>query len=137
MIVLAPATVQEAVDMTYEAFDLAQRDRNPVLILADGVLGTIMEPVELPPMRTEEEVRELREAAKDWALSGHPAEEKKLTLPGGWRGQEERCKANAAMYETWEFRPRGEVSGPPAEEGRLPGGNDPAADSITFSIQEF
>lgn len=102
MIVLAPATVQEAVDMTYEAFDLAQRDRNPVLILADGVLGTIMEPVELPPMRTEEEIRELREAAKDWALSGHRASEKKLTLPGGWRGQEERCKANAAMYETWE-----------------------------------
>lgn len=102
MIVLAPATVQEAVDMTYQAFDLAQRDRNPVLILADGVLGTIMEPVELPLMRPEEELKKLREETKDWALKGHKAAEKKLILPGGWQGQEDRCKANAAMYETWE-----------------------------------
>lgn len=102
MIVLAPSTVQEAADMTYMAFDLAQRDRNPVLILADGVLGTIMEPVELPPMRSKEEIQELKEASKSWALTGHAAEEKKLILPGGWKGQEDRCKANAAMYETWE-----------------------------------
>lgn len=102
MIVLAPATVQEAVDMTYQAFDLAQRDRNPVLILADGVLGTIMEPVELPPMRSDEELEKLREETKDWALRGHKAKEKKLILPGGWQGQEDRCKANAAMYDTWE-----------------------------------
>ena len=60
MMVFAPATVQEAVDMTYAAFDYAQRDRNPVLILADGVLGTIMEPVELPEMRSDEEVKRLK-----------------------------------------------------------------------------
>lgn len=102
MLVFAPATVQEAVDMTYAAFDYAQRDRNPVLILADGVLGTIMEPVELPPMRSEEEVRALKEALSDWTLTGHKAEEKALILPGGWAGQEERCKRNAEMYSTWE-----------------------------------
>ena len=56
MMVFAPATVQEAVDMTYAAFDYAQRDRNPVLILADGVLGTIMEPVELPDLKGREEI---------------------------------------------------------------------------------
>ena len=65
MMVFAPATVQEAVDMTYAAFDYAQRDRNPVLILADGVLGTIMEPVELP----EHKDRKLPE--KPWAACGH------------------------------------------------------------------
>ncbi len=102
MMVFAPATVQEAVDMTYAAFDYAQRDRNPVLILADGVLGTIMEPVELPEMRSEGEVKALRDALSGWALVGHRAEEKSLILPGGWSGQEDRCKANAAMYETWE-----------------------------------
>lgn len=48
MRVFSPSTVQEAVDMTYAAFDLAQQDRNPVLILTDGVMGTIMEPVALP-----------------------------------------------------------------------------------------
>lgn len=102
MMVFAPATVQEAADMTYQAFDYAQRDRNPVLILADGVLGTIMEPVELPEARSDAEIRALKEALRDWALIGHKAEEKSLILPGGWAGQEDRCKANAAMYETWE-----------------------------------
>lgn len=57
MRVFSPSTVQEAVDMTYAAFDLAQQDRNPVLILTDGVMGTIMEPVALPPERSAEEVK--------------------------------------------------------------------------------
>ena len=100
--VFAPATVQEAVDMTYAAFDYAQRDRNPVLILTDGVLGTIMEPVSLPEMRSDEEVKRLKDELSDWALVGHPADKKALILPGGWTGQEDRCKANAAMYDTWE-----------------------------------
>lgn len=102
MMVFAPDTVQEAVDMTYAAFDYAQRDRNPVLILTDGVLGTIMEPVSLPEMRSDEEVKRLKDELSDWALVGHPADKKALILPGGWTGQEDRCKANAAMYDTWE-----------------------------------
>ena len=102
MMVFAPATVQEAVDMTYAAFDYAQRDRNPVLILADGVLGTIMEPVVLPEMRSDEEVKRLKDELRDWALVGHSANQKSLILPGGWSGQEERCKRNAALYDTWE-----------------------------------
>lgn len=48
LLVLAPATVQEAVDLTYQAFDLADKYRNPVMILGDGILAQIMEPVELP-----------------------------------------------------------------------------------------
>ena len=88
--------------MTYAAFDYAQRDRNPVLILADGVLGTIMEPVELPEMRSDEEVKRLKDELSDWALVGHSADKKALILPGGWAGQEDRCKRNAAMYDTWE-----------------------------------
>lgn len=82
MMVFAPATVQEAVDMTYAAFDYAQRDRNPVLILADGVLGTIMEPVELPEMRSDEEIKRLKDELSDWALVGHSADKKALILPG-------------------------------------------------------
>ena len=41
--VFAPATLQEAVDLTYNAWEYAERDRNPVLILMDGCLGAIME----------------------------------------------------------------------------------------------
>ncbi|MFZ5946167.1 MAG: 3-methyl-2-oxobutanoate dehydrogenase subunit VorB [Bacillota bacterium] len=52
LLVLAPATVQEAVDLTYEAFDLADKYRNPVMILGDGILAQIMEPVKLPEANT-------------------------------------------------------------------------------------
>lgn len=51
MLVFAPYTVQEAVDLVYDAPEYAERDRNPVLILVDGCLGTMMEEVELPPMK--------------------------------------------------------------------------------------
>jgi 2-oxoglutarate ferredoxin oxidoreductase subunit alpha len=44
-IVLAPASVQELADLTMDAFDLADQYRNPVLILADGMMGQMMEPI--------------------------------------------------------------------------------------------
>jgi len=47
MIVYAPSTVQEAADLTVQAFDVADRYRNPVLILGDAILGQMMEPVEM------------------------------------------------------------------------------------------
>ena len=46
IIVLAPSTVQECVDLTYKAFYLAHKYKNPVIMLADGLLGQMMEPVE-------------------------------------------------------------------------------------------
>ena len=49
--VFAPATLQEAVDLTYNAWEYAERDRGPVVILMDGCLGAIMEEVELPEMK--------------------------------------------------------------------------------------
>lgn len=65
LIVLAPSSVQEIVDMTSDAFDLADIYRTPVMILADGMLGQMMEPVELP----EHKDRKLPE--KPWAACGH------------------------------------------------------------------
>lgn len=65
-IVLAPATVQELIDLTYQAFDLAEKYRTIVIILTDGSLGQMMEPAELPPMRP---VRRLEERPS-WALTG-------------------------------------------------------------------
>ncbi len=44
VIVLAPATVQDCIDLTYRAFYLAHKYRNPVILLADGLLGQMMEP---------------------------------------------------------------------------------------------
>ena len=48
MLVLAPDGVQEAVEMTMNAFALADKYRNPVMILGDGMIGQMMEPVEFP-----------------------------------------------------------------------------------------
>ena len=50
-IVLAPASVQEAIDLTVLAFDLAEKYRSIVVVLADGSIGQMMEPAELPPMQ--------------------------------------------------------------------------------------
>ncbi len=62
-IVLAPATVQEAIDLTMLAFDLADQYHTLVFVIADGAIGQMMEPAELPPMR------ELS-ARPSWALTG-------------------------------------------------------------------
>jgi 2-oxoglutarate ferredoxin oxidoreductase subunit alpha len=66
MIVLAPATIQELIDLTVEAFDLAEKYRSVVVILADGSIGQMMEPAELPPMQP---VRSAKDRP-DWALTG-------------------------------------------------------------------
>lgn len=54
LLVLAPSTVQEAVDLVYEAFDKSWEYMTPCLILADGCIGSIMEPVQLPEMKEAE-----------------------------------------------------------------------------------
>jgi len=64
LLVLAPASVQEVVDLTILAFDLADKYRNPVMIMGDGLLGQMMEPVAFPA----EEKRELPH--KPWATTG-------------------------------------------------------------------
>lgn len=63
-IVLAPSNVQETVDFVQEAFDLADLYRNPVMILCDGLIGQMMEPIEWRPIPK----REL--PPKDWAACG-------------------------------------------------------------------
>ena len=106
MMVFSPATVQEAVDMTYAAFDYAQRDRNPVLILTDGVMGTIMEPVVLPEMRPEEEVRALKEALRATSAVGHDStkEPRGVVAAGRWstKDQEQSCRDAEELYKSWK-----------------------------------
>lgn len=106
MIVLAPYSVQEAVDLVYKAFDLADRDRNPVLLLADGVIGTMMEPVELPEMKSDEEVAAIKEAKKSWACIGHELDyaNRSWIQPGQWQTSEmQRVNEEAAeLYKSWK-----------------------------------
>lgn len=64
LLVLAPHTVQEAVSLTMESFDLADKYRNPVMILGDGYMGQMMEPVEF------EKRTQVSLPMKGWALTG-------------------------------------------------------------------
>lgn len=73
LIVLAPASVQEACDLTYLAFDLSDKYRVPAMILGDGMIGQLMEPVELPPMRALSDIPE-----KDWATDGAFGEKRRI-----------------------------------------------------------
>ena len=105
MMVFAPASVQEAVDLTYKAFELADRDRNPVLILSDGVIGAMMEPVELPELKSAEEIAAIKAKKRPWACVGHALDEKRSWIqPGQWQTLEmERANIEAeALYKSWE-----------------------------------
>jgi pyruvate/2-oxoacid:ferredoxin oxidoreductase alpha subunit len=62
-LVLAPASVQEMADFTILAFELADRYRNPAVVLTDGFVGQMMEPLDL-------EYREIIVPAKPWAVEG-------------------------------------------------------------------
>jgi len=68
LIVLAPSSVQEAVDNMILAFELAEKYRNPVMVVADGMIGQMMEPVEIPEF--DEEPSPLIAGHEEWATVG-------------------------------------------------------------------
>jgi len=72
LIVLAPSTVQETVDLIVEAFDLADKYLQPVTVIADGMIGQIMEPVEFP------DTREPSRPEQPWALTGAKGRKKNI-----------------------------------------------------------
>ncbi|MHB8155971.1 MAG: 3-methyl-2-oxobutanoate dehydrogenase subunit VorB [Desulfocucumaceae bacterium] len=71
LLVLAPASVQEIIDLMQDAFELADKYRNPIMIMGDGVLGQMMEPVELG------EEKPVQIFEKSWAATGRMKREKK------------------------------------------------------------
>lgn len=71
-IVLAPSTIQEAIDLTVLAFDLADKYRTLVFVIADGSIGQMMEPAELPPMR------DVQSKRPPWALTGKQGRQSNL-----------------------------------------------------------
>ena len=77
LLVMAPASVQEAVEMTMTAFPLAEKYRNPVMILGDGLIGQMMEPVEFPDQLKSEP------SNKDgWATNGMETRRQRHAQPG-------------------------------------------------------
>lgn len=94
-IVLAPASIQEAVDLTYEAFDLAEKYRSITVILIDGSIGQMMEPAELPPMKA------LKSEYADWAVRGS-MEHNRRFLSSIYLDPPEQEKANLRMMRRWQ-----------------------------------
>lgn len=121
LIVVSPGTLQEAVDLTYKAFELAERDRNPVMILADGCIGAMMEPVVLPEMKSDEQLEKEKQARKNWLVNGYKYRDigpVNIDLWGGRtsmlameaiaagekpgpRGLEESNRVSGELYEKW------------------------------------
>ncbi|MEI6564546.1 MAG: 3-methyl-2-oxobutanoate dehydrogenase subunit VorB [bacterium] len=106
MVVYAPATVQEAADLTAKSFDVADRYRNPVIILGDAILGQMMEPLVLSEVSP-------NPPPKPWALGGKrhgraPNLINSLSLEEGvvedwnwiFKAKYEEMKANELMVET-------------------------------------
>ncbi len=75
LLVLAPSSIQEAVDLMMLAFDLADKYRNPVMMIGDGMIGQMMEAVEFP----DEDIEVARpEIAEDWAATGADGREPRI-----------------------------------------------------------
>lgn len=95
LIVLAPSTVQECVDLTYKAFYLAQKYRNPTVLLADGMLGQMMEPVEFG----EYPYPEIDNS--EWALTGAKGRKSRIIRSYGPLA-EDRCVFLNKLFEKYK-----------------------------------
>ena len=95
MLVLAPSTVQEMADCVYRAFDLADEYRTPVMVLADGMLGQMMEPVVLP-----EPKESLPE--KPWATTGHKGKRAHNIVNSLYLTADALEKLNIERFERYE-----------------------------------
>jgi len=94
LIVFAPASVQEAYELTRRAFDLADNFRVPAMILGDGILGQMMEPLELNN-------KPVRKIQKNWALTG--AKNRKPNIVKSFFLREgDLEKANLILQKTYQ-----------------------------------
>ena len=95
LLVYAPASVQEMVDMVVKAFDKADEYRMPAMILADGFLGQMMEPLEFPEIKAEQ-------VEKPWAANGHGGKRAHNTINSLYHKPEQLEKNVFERYERYE-----------------------------------
>lgn len=104
LIVLAPASVQEMADFVYLGFDLADKYRNPVIILADGALGQMMERVEFPEYNIKE-----HKIPKPWATTGKKPGQPPNVITSLHIQSEEMEKINMRLQQKYRTIERDEV----------------------------
>jgi 2-oxoglutarate/2-oxoacid ferredoxin oxidoreductase subunit alpha len=93
-IVLAPASVQESIDLTVLAFDLAEKYRAIAIVLTDGNIGQMMEPAELPPMQP------VRRRSPAWAVTGAEGRDRRI-LSSIYLNVEEEEAVNFRLLNRW------------------------------------
>jgi len=106
ILVMAPASVQEAVEMVMASFSLAEKYRGPVMILGDGLIGQMMEPVEFPEHLKAEPVNK-----DDWATNGmgNRKSEKRNLIRSMILDPEQLNAHNLALKAKYEQMKREEV----------------------------
>ena len=102
-LVLAPHSVQELYDMAYEAFDIADEYRNPVMLLADAILGQMMEPLTAKERRTDSG------PPKDWALGG-PRDGREPRLANSLYAVEPELEENVRVIHETYLRAAAEIT---------------------------
>ena len=94
--VLAPQSVQEGVDLVFESMELADKWRTPILIFADGLLGQMMEPVQLPEAIPAIEGDDIKKH-KPWAMIGYGNDDSKKTTVKSLRMQPDELEKHVHM----------------------------------------
>ncbi|MBR5528306.1 MAG: 3-methyl-2-oxobutanoate dehydrogenase subunit VorB [Clostridia bacterium] len=102
LLVLAPASVQEMVNLVFKGFDLAEKYRMPAMILSDGTMGQMMEPVSLDAL-------EVNEHDKSWALTGTKCERKPNIVNSLCLKAEELEYLNVERYKRYKMVEENEV----------------------------
>ncbi|MBE6623485.1 MAG: 3-methyl-2-oxobutanoate dehydrogenase subunit VorB [Ruminococcaceae bacterium] len=102
LLVLAPSSVQEMVDLVFKGFDLAEKYRMPVMLLSDGTMGQMMEPVSL-------EAGKINEHDKSWALTGTNCERKPNIVNSLCLQAEELERLNVERYARYKLVEENEV----------------------------
>lgn len=102
-IVLAPASVQEAIDLTALSFDLAEKYRTICVIILDGSIGQMMEPARMPEMRA------VQRAQWDWATDGRLDKRERRVLTSIYLDPIQEEKTNLRLLTRWKTIQRNEV----------------------------
>lgn len=104
MLVYGPSTVQECVDIVYSAFEKAEKYRTPVMILGDGMLGQIMEAVELPEM-----IDLTKLPNKIWATTGEGYGTNRRIVNSLYINPDELEKVTHRLFDRYAEMARAEV----------------------------
>lgn len=103
-IVLAPASIQETINTVYEIFDIVEKYRTIGIVMVDGSIGQMMEPVALPAMK------EVRKVWPSWAASATEGKRERNVLTSIYLDPKQEEITNLRLMKTWQEIEKNEIS---------------------------